>query len=671
MIGQIVNCPKCNSMLQVTEPDSSSTNSIDSNYSGMQPNTPRQIRVQSHRGVIDSSAMTKESFAPELEEEYRLAPAEAESESANPAALVAPPRFDEVPPVENPLVAPQIPERKTSSGQQSEPNVIQLLAVRRTARRRQILMVAVLGSSGVLLAGMLFTGFLYWYTSKPKPHVAQNSGVSNQDAQQQKHSGPKLENQQEDVSDPLAEPEADPLDVPPIFPTEADPNSSKPPESVPPENSDPSGSENAAQNESLPSSTESSPTEIPEQPVEPNIGPPELPTAELPDQLKKFQSILDTAIEPQFFEDRAVQKAPPTAEELGLTSGADAKAVAAMDVDKQMQLKLTGLIIPAGSVSNVLSQWVQVSGVPTVVDLDSFAAAGVDPYKVIPKILVGTEQPLSQVGASIAQEMGVDLKTIENRFLGFQASESAIQQQMPSKISITDLLPEIEHQQWLVKTLDQIWPEYQGKWIVGDGELTVDPNTVDPLAWFWAVRMLESWRLAAGLETKLDKSRYDPSKFTTKFVDPDEVAALNNPVSLTPMNRAPVAQLVSDICAANQMQAWVDWASVSQKGLAPSTIDFIVTQGRTLRQCLLELAEKYSLVIALEDDKSVFITTAEVYRIQPRLFVMPSQGKTAEQWMEELQPLTPGTAIAVQPVQAFLTPDSRFVITRCCRPNLR
>lgn len=675
MIGQIVNCPKCNSMLQITGPSSSGINSPGPNSGpvppGIQSSGQRQIRVESHRGVIDSSAMTKESFAPELEDEYRLAPTPAEPEFDSPAALIAPPRVDHEPNVEDLLNAPPLPDRRLASVSTTDSNAIQLLAVRRTARRRQVLMVAVLGSSGVLFAGMLFTGFLYWYTSKSDSTIARNPGNIDQSVTVQKHVGPKPEHEPNGASDTLAEPDADPLDEPTVSPVAPDLNANQPLESELTERSNSIGSENANPNATQSDAAAPDLAAKPEQPVVPNEADPDQPATELPDQLKKFQSILETAIEPQFLEDQAIQKAPPTAEELGLTSGADSKAIAVVDVEKQMQLALTGLIIPPGTVSSAVSQWVQVSGVPTVVDLDSFAAAGIDPYKPMAKILVSSEQPLAQVGAAIAKEMGVEIKTFENRFLAFQASDSAVQQQMPTSINISDLITDTDQQQWFVKTLDQIWPEYEGKWIVRDGELTVDPVVVDALAWFWAVRMLETWRLVAGIETQLDKSKFDQAKFAAKFVDPDQLEVLNKPLSLKLINRAPVAQLVSEMCAANQMHAWVDWASVGQRGLGPNTIDFVVTHDRTLRQCLRDLAEKYSLVVALEDDKSVLITTPEVYRVQPRLYVLPSQGKTAEQWMEELQPLTPGTATVVQPIQAFLTPDSRYVIVRCCRPSLR
>jgi len=622
--------------------------------------------------------MTKEAFAPELEDEYRLAASQTpEPEISSSARLIAAPQVDDEPVFQDPLTAPPLPTQKSASGQTSalptETNHIRLLAVGRAARRRQILMVAVLGSSGVLLAGMFFVGFLSWYTGKPNSPIAKNSQNANQGTAEQKHVGPKRELEQDVLHDPLAEPGVDPLEEP----SEGYLRSTKPSEAQ----AEPPGDTNTISDAIAnaitppaqpPESGQPSKSDLnaTEQPDAPNSTPEDKPTSELPDQLKKFQNILNTTIEPQFLEDQAIQKAPPTAKELGFSSGQDSKAIPAVDVGKQMTLVITGLIIPSSSMSSTVSQWVQVSGIPTVVDLDSFAAAGVDPYKSIGKILVSGDSPLTQVGASIAKEIGVDSKVIENQFLAFQASEEAIRDHLPTSIKISDLVDN-DQQQWLVKTLDHIWPEYEGKWIVRDGELTVDPIVVDQLAWFWAVRMLESWRFAAGVETQLDKSKLDQTKFATKFVDPEQLLGFNKPLSLTLVNRAPVVQLVSEMCAASKMHAWVDWASVGQRGLGPNSIDFVVTKDRSLRQCLRDLAEKYSLVVACEDDKSIVITTAEVYRAQPRLYVLPSQGKTTEQWMEELQPLTPATATAAQPVQAFLTPGGEFVIVRCCRPRIR
>ena len=82
--------------------------------------------------------------------------------------------------------------------------------------------------------------------------------------------------------------------------------------------------------------------------------------------------------------DEVIQKAPPTAEELGLTVGGDSKALPPVDVAAQLQLEISGFIMPDTTpFSSAVSAWVQLSGVPTGVDLDSFAAAGLDPYRTV------------------------------------------------------------------------------------------------------------------------------------------------------------------------------------------------------------------------------------------------------------------------------------------------
>ncbi|MDX1926035.1 MAG: hypothetical protein SFV81_05930 [Pirellulaceae bacterium] len=744
MIGQIVNCPKCNSMLQVTKPQvtetpvtetpaAESSTSVTQTPQTIGTGTPpssdgRKIRVESHRGVIDSTAMTKEAFDPDLEDEYRLAPSQLPEPGLHSSSrLVAPPQVNEDPIFEDPFNAPPLPAPifpKTPPAAQphgqaatnaSESNHIQLLAVQRTARRRQVLMVAVFGSSGVLLAGMLFAGFLYWYTGKASSTVAKkpDQGSANQ-PNEPKHVGPKREAEQgvqQDPLDALADPMTDPL-ANPTTPTDSQATDSQATDTQATDTqatdakatdakategsatpttespADPNGKTNSISNaianaiestDGAPPNPSNEPLRNDPQPSNQTDGSTEQPptdvvadenaSTELPDQLKKFQNILNLTIEPQFLENQAIQKAPPTAKELGLSNGQGAKALPPVDISAQLQLPITGLIIPPNSISNTISQWVQVSGIPTVVDLDSLVAAGIDRHKSIGKILVSGEAPMGQVAASIAKDIGVDAKQVEN-FFAFQASEEEVRRRLPTAMKISDLVDN-DKQPWLVKTLEQIFPEYEGKWTVEAGELKVDPAVVDIHAWFWAVRMLETWRLAAGIETQLDQSIYDPSKFATKFIDPEQLPALNTPLRLTLVNRAPVAQLISEVATAGKMHAWVDWASVSQEGLGPNTVDFLVTQDRSLRQCFRDLAEKYSLVVACEDDKSLVITTMAVYRAQPRLFVLPSQGKTAEQWMEELQPLTPATAAAAQPIQAYLTPDNQFVIVRCCRPRLR
>ncbi len=694
MIGQIVHCPKCNSMLEITE--------------------PQQIRVESHRGVIDSGAMTKEAFAPELEDEYRLAPSDSGSDSAGEpevgAPLLAPPRVDASPSMdeafyENPFNAPSLPDPTIKGAHTAlPPGTIQQLSVRRTTKNRQVLMIAVLGSSGVLIAGLLFTAFMFWYTGdRAKPVVAKNQ------ANDRTTPGPKLEPNSgaapapDSLADPLAAPSADSLSefsTDPLKPSSEGTDSNGPKPVVGSEkplgdkaaagsktgndlanaltqamagdsnlNEQTTAPENGTGDKPPAIGKTASSTEPAESPATPVAA-----KAELPEQLKKFENILNRTIEPQMIVDEVIQKAPPTAEELGLQIGVDSRALPPVDVATQMELEMSGLVLPpATPFSAAVGTWVQVSGIPTGVDLDSFAAAGIDPLKTI-SLKESTTQSLSEIGKKLAESMSVKLIDFNNRFLVFQASEEVVREKLGSSIKVDDLLTDAEQEQWFVKSLDQLLPQAastttESVWKINEGELVIDPAKVDSLSWFWAVRLLESWRAASNLESKLTGLAQD--KFITKFVDPEQLANLDKPMQFSRLERTAVAQLIVAMTSANKMHAWVDWAGTSQRGLGPGTIDVIVTYQRTLRQALRDLINKYGLVIAFEDEQSLLITTSQEYLAQPRLYVLPSDGKTAEQWMEELEPLTPSTVDAVQPVRAILTPDSRFVIVRCCRPRLR
>ncbi len=476
MIGQIVNCPKCNSMIQIEE--------------------PRQIRVESHRGVIDSTAMTKEAFAPELEEEYRLQTVESEAFQSmqEEQPLVAPPRAEDYPALAAaPLQSPPVASPKPTANSAHE---IQRLAVQRTARNRQVLMVAVLGTSGVLVAGILFTAFLYWYSAKPKKDLAQNP-----DQGAQVTPGPKREPEppQMGIDDPTegAEPQE------PSSETKTDSGSGNT-SAVPNEASSPlSGNEEPSVDPAQPNGSSVDKTTADKQPNEgdgvdlatalstqmakenqaaPKNGTdtPESPTAnaannstasndppskdpakadeaskgpagnasELPEQLKKFESILSQSIEPQLLPDAVVQQAPPTAEELGLPTGVNAKAIAPIDVAERMQIELAGLILPEKSpFSVVVLQWVSISGIPTVVDLDSFVAAGIDPRRTL-GVKLATKQSMADVGNLIAKQMGAELNSIGNQFLAFQASETKIKGQLPTSIKVSDLVSNVEQEQW-------------------------------------------------------------------------------------------------------------------------------------------------------------------------------------------------------------------------------
>lgn len=648
MIGQIANCPKCNSMIMIAP--------------------PQQIRVES-QGAVDSNAMTKDGVAP-IDDGYHLAEAtETPDFAAVDGSLAAPPVADDSVAWEPHTGAPLMPSEQWTSPD--------------AARKRQILMIVLLGGGGVVLSGLLFFAFLRWYSADRSNTdlAAQNQNPAQQAANNANDDHVTAPENGPPNSDPLApDPLAsDPLGAdsavdPAMEPSVSDPN-------APPEKNahtdEPEGPTAVIPNGNsqvpIPTADANSGT-VPVKPVDGDITavqPPDAAAAELPKQLEKFSALLESPqIAPQLPpEIAAIEKPPLTAEDLGLTQASESKAIPTVDVSRQMHLELGGLILNQLPTSHAINVWVQISGIPTYVDIDSFAAAGIDRNALVSVAFKNPEPfKMSEVAEELATQLGAVFEPLNNEFMMVHASSAAVEEHLPKSIKITDVAPDPDQQKWLLATLDQLFPNYTGKWQIADGNLSVDETEVDIATWMWIVRMLESWRKAATLDSQLEK--LDAKKFVTNFVDPQKLETFDRPLQLVTLQATPAAQLISQICTASNLQAWVDWPSVGQNGLGYSSSDMVITHQRTLRQILRYYVEKYALVIAMESDDSLWITTPQSYRSQVRLYVLPSDGKTAEQWQDELEPLTPTGSGGIDQVQAILTPDSRFVIVRCCRPRI-
>ncbi len=648
LIGQLANCPKCNSIIQIE--------------------LPQQIHVDIPGNVADSSALTKDALqAPD--DEFRLAPLE-KSGSLNDVDSLIPP-----------TTTVDTWESLASTSPSAPPMPTQDWSSQQTARTRQLLLVGILGVSGVLFAGLLFVGFQRWYSNTRK--VAQVDS---------KNSNAPADNVPAVVDQPPAGDNSLQLDEqPPPSDTSSETANEKPSvtspsgqdgTTQPQPNAQPSGSSSTNVEPTVPdpSTSPSNETEsnepgaidsgskpIDQQPAASDNTQPA--PEELPKQLEAFSRLLQANIEPGLPpEGVEVGKAPPTLEDLGLSAASDSRAVPPVDVPSQLQLKLTRLNATASlPVSHMMNLWVQLSGIPTVVDLDSLTAAGFEFDPISIKLEDGSVEKLRD---ALASQWKVRLEQpAENLpFMALYATHDEISTVLPSQILVSDLLENDEQNRWMVDTLEKLFPAMAGKWQIADGVLA-SPEGVDVPTWLWTIRLLETWRYAAKKPSQLAALKAE--RFATQFAQEEKLAKVDKPLKLNSYEPIPTSQLFSRLGNAAGLDIWVDWVSVSQLGLGPSSSDLVITQGRTLRQALRSLVEKYGLIVAVENENALWITTPVSYRQQARLFVLPAEGKTAEQWRDELQILTPVGPTNTEPVQTYATPDAQFVIVRCCRPRLQ
>ncbi|MEO8269329.1 MAG: hypothetical protein ABI557_06395 [Aureliella sp.] len=379
--------------------------------------------------------------------------------------------------------------------------------------------------------------------------------------------------------------------------------------------------------------------------------------------------ILQYEIQPQFSDATEIlTEAPVTAEDLGLTTTVESVEMPAIDLTVQSKINVPALVIGELPLSQFVSLWSNLSGIPTAVNLDSLAAAGKNRNQTIslPKIQSAT---LGSIVEQLGAPLGLQAIPHDNRFLELVAPDAVIEQKLPAAISLTGLVaPDAEA--WLMEALTKLFPEHSLTWKIESGELlrpqTDSGEALEPLIWFAAVRLLEGWRQAAGLPATLPE--YEASQLSAALVAPSDVTGLDFVLQQIHPEAAPLSQVIPRICREAGLQAWVDWPAVASIGVGPQTTGLVLTGQRPLRRALADYASEFPLVVAVLDKQTLWLTSNQAYRRAPQLYVIPAGGESADDWKSRLRPLTPASSgeLGVGAVVTIATPDGKFVLARCC-----
>jgi len=622
--------------------------------------------------AVDSMAVTKEGLAGDLtnlaavsrvepgepsppsdEDEYRLV------EPEEMGTLNAPPiQESSVPPgAWQESTAPLIPSAQWTSDS--------------THRTRQYLLIAFLGVTGITAAGVLFWGFLRWHTAD-RATQASTSGGMVAPVQAADPAGPMDSNAPAQAAEPQ-------VDTAPTLtttssvpsPVASSPVASSPVASATPVDATSEAEVNSSTDLALaPVPTPNTDPALTVTPVAPATEPPAAP--QLPKQLAAFAPMLNYEIQPQFPDAMEIlSEAPVTAEDLGLTASAGLPEVPPVDLNVQAQLPISGLVIGALPASQFVSLWSNLSGIPTVVDLDTLAAAAIDRRQKLSLSLVQATT-VGDIVPQLGQVLGLRADARENRFLQLAAPPEAMEQKLPNALTLENLVVDAAGEAWLRDALEQLFPTVDVEWRVVDGKLmrptAADGTSLDPLAWFAVVRVLEGWRMAAGHPSTLEQ--YTPQQLSAALLSSSEVVGLDSQLKQVSAQAHPVAQILPRICQEAGLDAWIDWDKVGAVGLGPQSTALFVTTARPLRRALADYATEFSLVVAILDERSLWITSNQAYRSSPQCYVVPSDGRSAEEWKSQLRALTPAASGTgdVGRVVVIPTLDEKFMLVRCCRP---
>lgn len=674
MIGQLANCPKCSSMIMVAPPQQITVET---------PGTPS----------VDSMAMTKDGIPSDFlqanedsqptnsDDEYRLAPAEADGDLSAADEHSDP---QEAPEVENwePDDQPLLPTDSWTS--------------EKNTKTQQVLLVGFLSVAGIGLCIVGFLAFLNWYNATPDPGTVTAGG--------EPQTGAAEASVQQDDEPTDAQPNSEPSSPE----ASGDQGSGTEDVAATPEDgvasnhstNDSSDSNSEPDNTPEPSTaeTQQSIDELFQQAGGLDSGPDELPntlspdslspeagdnlvdgdTSSIPDALKALKAMEDiVGYSPQVSlpADSDVEPgAPPvTAAELGLESVGARPPIPAVDYNQRSQFTLDGLSINKNDVpAESINLWVQLSGLPTLLDFDVLAAANRNIADLRFEIRTDGNQSIQELGQAFAASGGLVASPVQNRFVAFSLPEPKVTEVLPNAVALDGIVDSIsgdtEQEKWLNENLGRLLPGSEGAWQLQNGLLTYDSSRVDALSWFRVIRLLENWKLQKGIQSS--NQSYDLATIQQPFLVAQQFVGLDTKLSRISVQAEPVGQTLSRVAADAKINCWIDWPVVASVGLGPMTEDLAITLNRTVKEVLTDYCDRYSLIAAILDDKSIWLTTQGAYRMQTRFYVLPSEGKTPEQWEEALRPLTPVSANGIGRVVVVPTPDRKFVLVRCCRPKI-
>ncbi len=653
LIGQIANCPKCQSLLQIAPPGAEDGGSPNSN------------------AVADSSALTRESIStnvaenpPQHDDDYRLAPEEpvdTKGPTATPTSAEESDAFEQSVSNWQPADAPLVPTEDWTSAS--------------TSKTKQYLLVGILGFTGLLLAVGGFLAFLSWY-NKPtqRPAVAQDTGLGTADPSVAAPNSPvngasdssggnesigvnsgDTKTSEEAANAPGEEAgPATPRDVVGDSQGDDDPQLSDP--QLGDEAALPGDVDVAADTTSDPANSSDSNDDGSQVA---NLGAGNAAFEEL-------SSILGVNINLTIPDESVSPSEPPvTAEELGLRASVSRPPLQPANLDSQLETKLGGVVLTGDPVrlSHWVNTWVHLSGLPTVIDFDLFAAAGIPTRQDVPLPRIQNDT----VGGYLKQfssALGLEAVPREGRYCLLRPSSADLLEKLPATLSIEGIVDEADTQ-WMLGVLQRWFPEAEGKLTIESGELKFANRDNDLTTWVQIVRLIRSLRAA-----KIGTATGDP--LATRFVTEADVAALAQQTNVVSGQSRPVGQVLARVGRDVDLDIWIDWASVGEIGLGPSVTEAVVTHGRQASRVLTDYAIMFNLEVAIVDQQTVWLTSTKAYRSQVQSYVLPAAGKSVEQWQSELRALTPQAAAAgeVGRVQVELTPDAEFALIRSCRPRM-
>lgn len=339
---------------------------------------------------------------------------------------------------------------------------------------------------------------------------------------------------------------------------------------------------------------------------------------ELPDSLLKLAAVFDPSLETRVSE-TPVTEAPaakpnPDIGSLSIATKEKLHPPAEKPVPtaKRLVEELAGIEIVDRPISEVMEVWSQISGLGIEIAWNEVAAANVRPNQRISyksgRITYG------DMLSAICEPLGLEAIAAEESLVRIAAKPESMSKYFPADWAVSDLLTEKCDDIALKQLVDKLIPTMRDSWKITDGKIDWGADGKNAFQQFLLLEILEHLRVMRGQPLK---SNYDSQIFKRTWPAPATIAG-NSQILQQPVNKqVAVSQVV--VAAGREVEGLVtfDWAGTWQHGLSPMTEDTFLPRGRTLEQLAAAVGTKYGLDYAwLSSDHILLTTTARLARME-------------------------------------------------------
>ena len=606
LIGQIVPCPKCSSMLL-----------IENN---------NRIVLAPHGDAANSQTETKEALGPlpKLNEaaaqgdnkrgRFRADGSKANGSEQTDGSGSASPQPSESSSVS--AAASSVAndaESRDHSGNLADLTRNDWVSAKAKVRR-QILLVFFLSLSSCVVAVLLFVLFIRSWGEKTKDTLAQNP-IPNQ---------PTLEDVEPPETPPAPLPddsssentievpaertevEATPVDKPTesetelaskpdaemaIAPPDANPN---PLETLPSVAAPINNDNNQEAKKSDSSSTTDKTNET---------------APELPQSLRKLATVFDPSLEMRLGElpGSRLQAGLSTPDIAALPVLNAAKlhppAAPPQNVAKKLSEEIAGIEIQERPLAEVLELWSQLSGVGIEIRWSEIAAVNVEPTQPISVRLGRTN--FQDLLTGLIGPLGLEFVSLDKSLVRVAPQEVKVNELLPKAWKVTDLVTDKSPASEIERIVGELNPGLGDAYKFTNDEIQWAPNA-KAFQKFAVLETLEHLRIMRGIPIA---SSYKQTLFNRVWPNPSNESATKVVLTQPAVKNVPVIQTLSQAAREAGATVSVDWSGAWEHGLSPFTEDTFLPRGRSLSGLAEAVAFKYGLEVAWLSSNHTVLTT--------------------------------------------------------------